>query len=80
MKRTDALKLIANQLNFLNGKFEGFETELSEEDLNRANVILSTLEIAGMQPPNVKLSQLVPGELNSDEAGHYYACWEPEER
>lgn len=51
MKRSEALVLIANQLDFLNGKFEGFRINYHEEDLKACDVILTTLEAAGMQPP-----------------------------
>lgn len=53
MKRRDALMLIANQLDFLAGKFEGVRTEFTKDELNRADVILTTLEQAGMSPPEV---------------------------
>jgi hypothetical protein len=83
MKRSDALKLIANQLNFLDGNFKGFELDLTEEQLNKANVILTTLEAAGMQPPNCTIQDLFPltevvRVVGKDETVHYYACWEPE--
>jgi hypothetical protein len=54
MKRSYVLKLIANQLDFLNGKFQGARDDFSEEELSKADVILTTLEDAGMKPPAVK--------------------------
>lgn len=51
MKRSYALGLIANQLDFLNGKFESVRTEFTPEELSKADVILTTLEDAGMLPP-----------------------------
>lgn len=81
MKRSYALKLIANQLDFLTGCFQGFRTDFTESELKRADVILTTLELAGMQPPNITLDQLVPGAVKTTPGAekHYYACWEPEE-
>lgn len=52
MKRSEALNLIANQLNFLYGSFNGFETITDKALLSNANVILTTLEEAGLQPPD----------------------------
>lgn len=51
MKRSEALKLIANQLDFLNGKFEGARDDFSKDELSKADVILTTLEEGGMKPP-----------------------------
>lgn len=48
MKRLDILKLIANQLAFLNGTFDGVQTKFSEEELKSAEVILTTLEHANV--------------------------------
>jgi hypothetical protein len=80
MKRSEALKLIANQLDFLKGRFHGLRTNFSESELKEADVILTTLEDAGMQPPLITLEQLIPtADLKpTGEPPHYYACWEPE--
>lgn len=80
MKRSEALILIANQLDFLKSRFEGFRTNFTAQELSEADVILTTLEEAGMQPPNVTLDQLIPksGLKIDPEYDHYYACWEPE--
>ena len=51
MKRSKALNLIANQLDFLNDKFEGARDDFTEAELSNADVILTTLESAGMLPP-----------------------------
>ena len=54
MKRSHALILIANQLDFLNGHFRGVRLEVEPDELVRANVILVTLEQAGMiVPPGI---------------------------
>lgn len=53
MKRSEMLILIANQLDFLNNKFEGFKTAYSNEELNKADVILTTIEDVGMLPPTI---------------------------
>ncbi len=79
MKRSDALKLIANQLDFLKGRFHGLRTTFSEAELKAADVILTTLEDAGMQPPNITLDELIPGSGLKTDTKHYYACWEPEQ-
>lgn len=80
MKRSDMLKLIANQLDFLNNRFNGYRTNFTEQELRNADVILTTLEQVGMQPPNITLEQLVPGDLKTapEAEKHFYACWEPE--
>lgn len=48
MRRTrkETLKLIANQLDFLNDKWEGARDEFTPEELSNADVILTTLEEA----------------------------------
>jgi hypothetical protein len=51
MKRLKMLFLIVNQLHFLEGRFSGYVEEASEQELERADVILTTLETAGMLPP-----------------------------
>lgn len=45
-----------------------------------ANLILVAQERAGMQPPNIKLSQMFPkSECQVVEDNNYwYGCWEPE--
>lgn len=46
-----------------------------------AGLILYMIEENGMQPPNITLDQLLPGELRTAPGApiHYYACWEPED-
>lgn len=53
VKRSEVLKLIANQLDFLKGSFEGFKTNFSDKELKEADVILTSLEEAGIKPPDV---------------------------
>lgn len=53
MKRSEALQLIANQIDFIEGRFEGMRTNFTSIELSRADVILTTMESAGMQPPNL---------------------------
>lgn len=74
MKRSDALKLIANQLDFLAGKFEGARTEFTEDELSKADVILTTLEQAGMTPPMTKGKSFTI--LDSGEIVYAYHAWE----
>ena len=64
VKRSDALILIANQLDFLNGTFSGFRTAFSSEELSKADVILTSLEHSGMAPPvvNERSSQIQPND------------------
>lgn len=38
MKRSEALSLIANQLDFLNGTFEGVRKDHTEDELKKADV------------------------------------------
>ncbi len=59
MKRSEMLLLIVNQLHFLDGRFSGYVKKASEEELKRADVILTTLETAGMLPPPYTFKQKV---------------------
>lgn len=81
MKRSNALKLIANQLSFLNGTFNGVKDVFTPAEIASADVILTTMEEAGMQPPNIKLNQMFPkSECQVVEDNDYwYGCWEPED-
>jgi hypothetical protein len=63
------LKLIANQLDFLDGKFKGVRTEFSDQELRNADVILTTAEEAGMKPPLRKRCSVLLTEKD---------YWEPE--
>jgi hypothetical protein len=80
MKRSEALKLIANQLDFLNGRFHGLRVNFTEQELKSADVILTTLEQAGMQPPvryvHFADGQKVPGSYEYGVADY---TWEPED-
>ena len=79
MKRSEMLKLIANQLNFLNGTFDGLKDVFTEAELAKADVILTTIEEAGMQAPNIKYKQLFPNSLLENTEDHWFALWEPED-
>jgi hypothetical protein len=74
MKRSDALILIANQLDFLNGTFQGFRSDFSSEELSKASVILTTLEHCGMAPPIIQERSF----LIKDNGEMVYECreWE----
>ena len=63
MKRSEMLNLIANQLDFINGKFSGIREDFTEDELSKAEVILSTIESTGMLPPG----HLVKSPLSSHE-------------
>lgn len=78
MKRSEMLILIANQLDFLNNKFEGFKTAYSNEELNKADVILTTIEDVGMLPPTI-IS--MPDQYNRTDSTYGFEVneWEPEE-
>jgi len=69
MKRSEMLLLIVNQLHFLNGHFSGYVKDATEEELKRADVILTTIEAAVMQPPL---------NVNSEGFSFFYE-WEDEE-
>lgn len=69
MKRSQALKLIANQLDFLAGTFNGYRDSFQEYELKNADVILVTLEEAGMLPPTIRLPAF--GVIDN--------AWEPDE-
>ena len=74
MKRSEALKLIANQLNFLNGTFDGMRSNFTKEELAKADVILTTLEHAGLVPPEIPH----PNPLIHHPESVYINEWEPE--
>ncbi len=68
------LLLIVNQLHFLDGRFSGYVDKASKEELKRADVILTTLETAGMHPPTYAVS------LDEDSRTHTaILMWEPED-
>lgn len=50
IKRTEkyALMLIANQLDFLEGRYDGCREHFTEKELAHASVILDTLKAAEM--------------------------------
>lgn len=79
MKRSDVLKLIANQLDFLNGKFEGMRDTFTEKELKTADVILTTVEEAGMLPPHD--GPIGIGDFEQEcTSDHTSDCqWEPED-
>ena len=76
MKRSEMLKLIANQLSFLNGTFNGVKDVFTPAELASADVILTTMEEAGMQPP-------IPEKYSDIELNNLYSVailtWEPED-
>lgn len=74
MKRSEALILIANQLDFLNDKFEGFKADFTDSELSKADVILTTLEHAGMIPPTRPNEEGFTGHVSS----MFTNRWEPE--
>lgn len=83
MKRSNAIHLIANQIDFINGTFEGSRSDFSEEELRHADVILTTLESAGMRPP--KYNNKIPtyreddGMTFKESNGTIRRTWEPED-
>lgn len=79
MKRSQALKLIANQLDFLNNKFEGMRYNFTVDELSKADVILTTLEHAGIQPPPISTMELFPKTDLIPVEDYLYSCWEPED-
>ena len=71
MKRSEMINLLVEK--FRDSAYYALDEEI-------ANIILITIEQAGMQPPNTTLEKLIPGALTDlKECRHYYACWEPEE-
>lgn len=73
MKRSEMLLLIANQLDFLNGTFEGFRSNFTDSELSKADVILTTIEHSGMLPPyNPIGSEPLEGHI-------MYCQWDNEE-
>lgn len=80
MKRSEVLSVIANQLDFLNGKFQGVRTDFSFQELARADVILSSLEHMGMRPPS-KLIVIKPTnreDIVRAESQYFVNEWEKE--
>ncbi len=85
MKRLKMLFLIVNQLHFLEDRFSGYVEEASEEELERADVILTTLETAGMLPPAYEKLVEAKGIVSpSPEMKLFYKMpcneWEPEDK
>lgn len=83
MKRSEMLKLIANQLNFLNGTFDGLKDVFTEVELAKADVILTTIEEAGMLPPTSKITKSIDAEMPALGKGKFnYEIetneWDPE--
>lgn len=75
MKRSEVLNLIANQLDFLNGTFNGGKVDFSKDELSRADVILTALEEAGFKPAMYsRVEALKNGQLILN-----YTDWEPED-
>lgn len=80
MTRMKALHLIATQLDFLNGKFNGVRDDFSFGELKKADVILTTLEQAGMLPPKFQIND--GGFITKQELKDVYEIdgdfdWEP---
>lgn len=75
MKRSDMLKLIANQLDLLNGRFHGLRVNFTEQEIKNAEVILTTIEQAGMKPPwnNAEFQKQARTLIEPEGYG-----WEPE--
>jgi hypothetical protein len=64
MKRSEALKLIANQLDFLNNYFDGMRSSFTPEEIAKADVILTTLEDMGMKPPGKEYGNVGESQIN----------------
>ena len=79
MKRLEALKLIANQIDFIHGKFYGGRTEFESQELADADIILITLEEAGMLPPKACIERSVRVGDEERTAYHNTHEWEPED-
>ena len=80
MKRSEALKLIANQLDFLNGSFSGVRTNFTESEIKNADVILTTLEHAGMLPPTVYERKVIKTRYGREHIlPKKIENWEPED-
>jgi hypothetical protein len=77
VKRSDMLVLIANQLDFLNGKFVGsrMKQSFTTDELGKADVVLTTIEQCGMLPPfSDKLFQAACRSSKAPSSN----SWEPE--
>jgi hypothetical protein len=79
MKRLEALKLIANQIDFIHGKFYGGRTEFESQELADADIILITLEEAGMLPPQTSKPIHHYNQDALQCLTEAYHKWEPEE-
>jgi len=75
MKRSEILDLIANQLDFLNGKFAGYRVDFNTKEIQNADVILTTLEHAGMLPP---LREKIENDRFVGFSSTLYPEWEQE--
>ena len=90
MKRSEMLELIASNLftiepidsSLVFESWDSLDPDVRQIYIDNANLILSLIEKAGMQPPNVTLTQLFPNvniEIAEMHSKHFYAVWEPED-
>ena len=85
MKRSEMLKLIANQLSFLNGTFNGVKDVFTPAEMASADVILTTMEGAGILPPRVRVEEVrkaisPEGEEGTFVSWTYKSVWEDESK
>ena len=74
MKRSEMIRKMAIAHSALDWSGKSYDYD------ELATYLLSIIEEAGMQPPNISLNELISGPLKVDyEYKHYYACWEPED-
>jgi hypothetical protein len=66
-------------LHFLDGRFSGYVDKASKEELKRADVILTTLETAGMQPPPYTFKHEVVNPTTVETISVTNYEWEDEE-
>lgn len=75
MKKSEMLILIANQLDYINGNFNGYKTQFTPQQLSKADIILSAIEASGMMPP-LREEQIM---FDNEQYTSYAYKWEPED-
>lgn len=79
MKRSEMIDYISDELKDFHSDVDNLGNQnYTKFVLRKAEGLLNMIEGFGMQPPNIKLDELIPGILTAD-SDHWYACWEPED-
>lgn len=78
MKRSEALVLICNHLDFLDGKFCGYKKDYTTDSISKADIILTSLESMGMLPPIASKYENCHITINVNKDVEDYHYWDDE--